>query len=432
MAIEDNASEAKRNVSARLGRVRKRLLLQLSLGGVCDALLWLALRRLFAAAFIPFQWQMAGLILLIEGVPLLLVEWWNWRGARMTIAFMWAFGQRGFDDISRMLAAHGVIKADVEDSRPYIEVLQRQIGDSLTESEREVVAVIEQVQSLIERGNRLRENLASSVENGKNLTADTDSQVNRNKELIAAIRMQLDMQLMDTRANFERVRQMSSGVCSLTPLIKVITSIAQQTSMLALNAEIEAARGGSAGRGFSVVAMEVRKLAVQSTRAATEIAEKINATCKKVEAELRGAQDALQHQEADTAMSHLTDDLDAMQESFSKNGQVLLAVISDVESSYGETVERLTAALGHIQFQDVMRQRLEHVQEALGEMGEHMLELNALPESPEPENGVKRSFKGMLESHLGRYRMASQTATHLAVSGDASTTDNSRPAIELF
>jgi len=43
-------------------------------------------------------------------------------------------------------------------------------------------------------------------------------------------------------------------------------------------------------------------------------------------------------------------------------------VISGVDASYQESVNRLSKALGHIQFQDVMRQRLEHVQEALREM----------------------------------------------------------------
>ena len=257
-------------------------------------------------------------------------------------------------------------------------------------------------------------------------------QVNTNKELIAAIQMQLETQLQETRGNFERVRHMSAEVCALTPLIKVITSIAQQTNLLALNAEIEAARAGSAGRGFSVVAMEVRKLAVLSTRAAADISTKINSTCKQVEAELKRAQEELSHQEANAAMNHLVNDLDAMQQSFSGNTGLLLTVITEVDASYSETVDRLSAALGHIQFQDVMRQRMEHVQKALEDLRDHVQVLAERSEDAGWDGTLDRTFKSMLDAHLSQYRMASQTATHLAVSSGAAQGAACGPAIELF
>jgi len=431
-AIGNDAAEVNRNLEIRLDRVVIRLLMQIAIGMFCDILLWFALRHLFGAAFTPYQFQVAWLIFLVEFAPLLFVEGTNWRAARGAIADMWAFGELRFDQISRMLDGRRAVKADVEDSKLYIEVLHRQIGDSLAESESQVVAAIEQIGQLIGQSSEQKEHIARSVASSRNLAEATRTRVNTNKELIAAIQMQLEMQVSETRDNFERIRNMSNGMSALTPLIKVISSIAQQTNLLALNAEIEAARAGNAGRGFSVVAMEVRKLAVLSTKAAAEIGDKINATSRNVEVELKDAQTALNQKEANSAMNHLVSDLEAMQQEFAGNGDLLLDVICGVESSYQKTVERLSEAMGHIQFQDVMRQRMGHVQEALLEMGEHLLELNEKPESPGWDGRLERTFKSILDSHLDQYKMASQSVTHLALSGGAANADTGRPSIELF
>lgn len=72
------------------------------------------------------------------------------------------------------------------------------------------------------------------------------------------------------RAN-DKVRTMSDAAETIGSIVDLITDIAAKTDLLALNAAIEAARAGPAGRGFSVVATEVKALAKQTTRATEKI-----------------------------------------------------------------------------------------------------------------------------------------------------------------
>ncbi len=75
----------------------------------------------------------------------------------------------------------------------------------------------------------------------------------------------------------ELVGQLSSGASRIGDVVKLIRAIAEQTNLLALNATIEAARAGEAGRGFAVVASEVKTLASQTAKATEDIATQIGA-----------------------------------------------------------------------------------------------------------------------------------------------------------
>jgi methyl-accepting chemotaxis protein len=431
-AAGQSEEKMRASVRAHLNRIRKRMLLESLTKGLLLGAYFFLLSRLDGPGLSANDTRGGELLLVLVLVPGVLYRLKNYAEAHKVIVGMWDRTQVSLEDMTRMHEMRGILQREGRDCGLYTDVLREQIGDSLAESEREVVAAIEQLSGLVERSNHEREHIARSVESGKTLTEATRTRVSRNREVIAAIQLQQQTQLAETRSNFARIRNLSGGVCALTPLIKMITSIAQQTNLLALNAEIEAARAGNAGRGFSVVAMEVRKLAVLSTNAAAEISSKINATCKNVESELKAAQAAMEEHESSAAMSHLVGDLDEMQQEFQKNGELLLSVITDVDTSYQDMVQRVSDALGHIQFQDMMRQRMGHVQEALGELRDHVLTLMDRSEDAKWEGQLDRTFKSMLDAQFSRYQMASQTRTHLAISGGAAGAVHSGPSIELF
>ena len=132
---------------------------------------------------------------------------------------------------------------------------------------------------------------ASSLEEIGASMQEINSQTKQNAENAAQANGLVVKARTAAEAGNQRMRDMQSAMSEINDasrnvakIIKAIDEIAFQTNLLALNAAVEAARAGKHGKGFTVVAEEVRNLAQRSAKAAKETAEMIESSIKKADA----------------------------------------------------------------------------------------------------------------------------------------------------
>ena len=253
-----------------------------------------------------------------------------------------------------------------------------------------------------------------------------EGRTNASRDLLAQF---AERQGKDAQASRQLRTKIAADTLRVLEVLEGVNDIARHTTMLSLNVSIEAARAGEAGKGFAVIASEIRRLASQAQTFSTDVKARVEGLTHSVMVDLQERADQREHDELE-AVANISRSLDTLANDVQTIVSHQSEVLRRVEAESVAVAHPIMDIMGSIQFQDVVRQQLEQIEQMTAMVDNHIAALAAtLPEEDaDPDESLLLT---KLDDYSGSFRMHSQRNSLRTALGGSSQSD-AAPLIEMF
>ena len=402
----------------------------------------------------PLTWIAGGLLFLV-----LMAQAWNRVDSLSLLALLLALGlmlslgfgkqresrerkqqdDRQQDSTRELLGLFTEMTALVEEQSREVQDSLQQIRSVVTDASGSLGGSFQQldaqsreqsrlVHSLVDEGKIAGETETPDIDNDDAVAAETTDGFDMNRfisETHQLLQEFIDLTVTTSRNSMRMVHaidDVSRHMNRAFALLDGVSGIAHQTNLLALNAAIEAARAGEAGRGFAVVADEVRKLSQNSNR----FSEEIGSVVSRAQDDIDGAKSLMSGMasrdmnstiEAKTRVDSM---LDAI-ESYNQRVDEKLSQITGINEEIGQAVG---TAVRSLQFEDVVTQLVAYSDDHVQRLKQLTHRLRTTTESLRQNPGSADSGRvhGLVEefsAEIARLKEEWQRPLNKAVSQDS-------------